>query len=186
MAVKTAGDASAYTPEQFQIGPETLKSRRRVKTEVLAGLVVALALIPEAIAFSIIAGVDPRLGLFEPETLQIIFPFALAMAFVGLLESRMTARLVDDVTDTRSHKSREAWGQGVATSSPASPAAMATVTMKSNAFSPKVLLPETRRTTTKAAYETEPMIRMRRISAHESNRIGFLPGTRYPALPGDL
>ncbi|HET6270748.1 MAG TPA: SulP family inorganic anion transporter, partial [Arthrobacter sp.] len=51
---------------------------------------------------------------FSLETLQIIFPFALAMAFVGLLESLMTAKLVDDITDTRSSKSREAWGQGVA------------------------------------------------------------------------
>jgi sulfate permease, SulP family len=278
MAVKTAGDAPAYTPEQLQSVRGTLMSPRRLKTEVLAGLVVALALIPEAIAFSIIAGVDPRLGLFASftmavtiafvggrpamisaatgavalviaplvkshgvdyliaavilagvfqiilgvsgvtklmrfiprsvmvgfvnalailifmsqvpelvnvpwlvyplvglalvivfglpkltnavpaplvaivaltlltvfagiavptvgdkgdlpeslpalfipnvpftlETLQVIFPFALAMAFVGLLESLMTAKLVDDVTDTRSHKSREAWGQGVA------------------------------------------------------------------------
>ncbi|MBT2586502.1 SulP family inorganic anion transporter [Arthrobacter sp. ISL-95] len=278
MAVKTATDAPAYTPEQLQSVRETLKSPRRLKTEVLAGLVVALALIPEAIAFSIIAGVDPRIGLFASftmavtiafvggrpamisaatgaialviaplvkshgvdyfiaavilagifqiilglsgvaklmrfiprsvmvgfvnalailifmsqvpellgvpwlvyplvvlglvivfglpkltkavpaplvaivvltlitvlasvavptvgdkgelpsslptlfipnvpfslETLQVIFPFALAMAFVGLLESLMTAKLVDDVTDTRSHKTREAWGQGVA------------------------------------------------------------------------
>jgi SulP family sulfate permease len=278
MAVKTAGETPAYTPEQLQSVRETLKSPRRLKTEVLAGLVVALALIPEAIAFSIIAGVDPRLGLFASftmavtiafvggrpamisaatgaialviaplvkshgvdyfiaaiilagifqiilglsgvaklmrfiprsvmvgfvnalailifmsqvpeligvpwlvyplvalalvivfglpkltnavpaplvaivvltlitvlasvvvptvgdkgelpdslpslfipnvpftlETLQVIFPFALAMAFVGLLESLMTAKLVDDVTDTRSHKTREAWGQGVA------------------------------------------------------------------------
>jgi SulP family sulfate permease len=51
---------------------------------------------------------------FTLETLQIIFPFALAMAFVGLLESLMTAKLVDDITDTRSPKTREAWGQGVA------------------------------------------------------------------------
>lgn len=51
---------------------------------------------------------------FTSETLQVIFPFALAMAFVGLLESLMTAKLVDDITDTRSPKSREAWGQGVA------------------------------------------------------------------------
>ncbi|MEV8084817.1 SulP family inorganic anion transporter [Pseudarthrobacter oxydans] len=278
MAVKTAADAPACTPEQLQSVRETLKSPRRLKTEVLGGLVVALALIPEAIAFSIIAGVDPRLGLFASftmavtiaivggrpamisaatgavalviaplvkshgvdylvaavilagafqvilglsgvtklmrfiprsvmvgfvnalailvfmaqvpellgvpwlvypllalavvivfglprlttavpaplvaivvltlitvlasitvptvgdkgelpdslpslfvpdvpftlETLQVIFPFALAMAFVGLLESLMTAKLVDDITDTRSHKSREAWGQGVA------------------------------------------------------------------------
>lgn len=277
MATKAAADA-APTPEQLQSVRETLRSPRRLKTEVLAGLVVGLALIPEAIAFSIIAGVDPRLGLFASftmavtiafvggrpamisaatgaialviaplvkshgvdyfiaavvlagifqiilglsgvaklmrfiprsvmvgfvnalailifmaqvpelinvpwpvypltalalllvfglpkltktvpaplvaivaltlltvfasiavptvgdkgdlpeslpslfipdvpfsfETLQVIFPFALAMAFVGLLESLMTAKLVDDITDTRSHKSREAWGQGVA------------------------------------------------------------------------
>ena len=60
MAAKTAGETPAYTPEQLQSVRETLKSPRRLKTEVLAGLVVALALIPEAIAFSIIAGVDPR------------------------------------------------------------------------------------------------------------------------------
>ena len=48
------------------------------------------------------------------ETLKIIAPYALAVAFVGLLESLMTAKLVDDVTDTRSNKTREAWGQGVA------------------------------------------------------------------------
>ena len=278
MATKTAGPVPALTPEQLQSVRGTLRSPRRLKTEVLGGLVVALALIPEAIAFSIIAGVDPRIGLFASftmavtiafvggrpamisaatgavalviaplvkshgldyliaavilagvfqiilglsgvaklmrfiprsvmvgfvnalailiflsqvpellgvpwlvypltavgllivfglpkltravpaplvaivvltlitvlaavavptvgdkgalpdslpslllpnvpftlETLQVIVPFALAMAFVGLLESLMTAKLVDDITDTRSHKTREAWGQGVA------------------------------------------------------------------------
>ena len=48
------------------------------------------------------------------ETFAIIAPYALAMALVGLLESLMTAKLVDDITDTRSRKTREAWGQGVA------------------------------------------------------------------------
>ncbi|WP_433676432.1 SulP family inorganic anion transporter [Microbacterium gorillae] len=48
------------------------------------------------------------------ETLSIIGPYALAMALVGLMESLMTAKLVDDVTDTRSNKTRESWGQGVA------------------------------------------------------------------------
>ena len=278
MAVTTAVPAPAPTPEERQSVRATLASPRRLKTEVLGGLVVALALIPEAIAFSIIVGVDPRIGLFASftmavtisivggrpamisaatgavalvmaplvashgvdyliaavilagifqiilglsgvaklmrfiprsvmvgfvnalailifmsqvpellgvpwlvyplaalglvivfglpklttavpaplvaivvltlitvlaavavptvgdkgalpdslpsllipsvpftlETLQIIFPFSLAMAFVGLLESLMTAKLVDDITDTRSPKSREAWGQGVA------------------------------------------------------------------------
>lgn len=274
----TTRQGAALTPEELQSVRGALRSPRRLKTEVLAGLVVALALIPEAIAFSIIAGVDPRIGLFaaftmavtislvggrpamisaatgavalvigplvrshgvdyliatvilgglfqvvlglcgvaklmrfvprsvmvgfvnalailifmaqvpellgvswlvypllalglaivfglpkltkavpaplvaivtltlitalaavavptvgdkgqlphnlpspalpnvpfDLETLKIIFPFALAMAFVGLLESLMTAKLVDDITDTRSDKSREAWGQGVA------------------------------------------------------------------------
>lgn len=48
------------------------------------------------------------------ETLGIIFPFAAAMAVVGLLESLMTAKLVDDITDTHSRKTREALGQGAA------------------------------------------------------------------------
>ncbi|HWS50116.1 MAG TPA: SulP family inorganic anion transporter [Microbacterium sp.] len=48
------------------------------------------------------------------ETLGIIAPYALAMAVVGLLESLMTAKLVDDITDTHSRKTREAWGQGAA------------------------------------------------------------------------
>ena len=48
------------------------------------------------------------------ETLQIIAPFALAMALVGLLESLLTAKLVDDITDTHSNKTRESWGQGAA------------------------------------------------------------------------
>ncbi|GAB2517683.1 SulP family inorganic anion transporter [Microbacterium petrolearium] len=47
------------------------------------------------------------------ETLQIIAPYAFGMAAVGLLESLMTAKLVDDVTDTHSNKTRESWGQGV-------------------------------------------------------------------------
>ena len=51
---------------------------------------------------------------FTLETLQLLFPYALGMAVVGLLESLMTAKLVDDITDTRSSKTRESWGQGVA------------------------------------------------------------------------
>ena len=48
------------------------------------------------------------------ETLKIIAPYALAMALVGILESLLTAKLVDDITDTHSDKTREAWGQGLA------------------------------------------------------------------------
>ena len=48
------------------------------------------------------------------ETLQIIFPYAITMAVVGLLESMMTATIVDDLTDTESNKNRECVGQGTA------------------------------------------------------------------------
>jgi len=48
------------------------------------------------------------------ETLKIILPYSLALAVVGLLESMMTATIVDDLTDTDSNKNRECKGQGVA------------------------------------------------------------------------
>lgn len=47
-------------------------------------------------------------------TLQIIFPYALGLALVGILESLMTATIVDDMTDTNSNKNRECIGQGIA------------------------------------------------------------------------
>lgn len=51
---------------------------------------------------------------FTLETLQIIAPYSLAMAAVGLLESLLTASIVDDMTETRSDKKRETYGQGLA------------------------------------------------------------------------
>ncbi|WP_455011039.1 SulP family inorganic anion transporter [Pacificispira spongiicola] len=48
------------------------------------------------------------------ETLQIILPYSAAVAAVGLLESLMTASIVDELTDTRSDKNRECVGQGLA------------------------------------------------------------------------
>jgi SulP family sulfate permease len=48
------------------------------------------------------------------ETLAIIFPYSLTLMVVGLLESLMTATIVDDLTDTPSDKNRECVGQGVA------------------------------------------------------------------------
>lgn len=48
------------------------------------------------------------------QTLGIIFPVAATLAVVGLLESMMTAQIVDDLTDTASNKNRECVGQGVA------------------------------------------------------------------------
>ncbi|MFE8967363.1 SulP family inorganic anion transporter [Streptomyces albogriseolus] len=51
---------------------------------------------------------------FTLDTLTTVAPYAFAMALVGLMESLMTAKLVDDITDTRSSKTRESVGQGVA------------------------------------------------------------------------
>jgi SulP family sulfate permease len=75
MAVAT--HAPHISPEERQSVWLTLRSPRFLRTEVLAGLVVALALIPEAIAFSLIAGVDPRVGLFAS------FTMAVSIAFLG-------------------------------------------------------------------------------------------------------
>src|SRR3954453_1182415 len=51
---------------------------------------------------------------FNFETLQIIFPYSLSIAIVGLVESLLTAQIVDDMTDTESDKNKEARGQGIA------------------------------------------------------------------------
>nr|WP_246570056.1 SulP family inorganic anion transporter [Lentibacillus saliphilus] len=51
---------------------------------------------------------------FNLETLQIIFPYSLSIAIVGLVESLLTATIVDDMTETTSDKNKEARGQGIA------------------------------------------------------------------------
>ncbi|UZN03657.1 SulP family inorganic anion transporter [Cellulomonas sp. S1-8] len=75
----TAVPTTPHVPEAAEVHSvrAALRSPRRLRTEVLAGLVVALALIPEAISFSIIAGVDPRVGLFAS------FTMAVSIAFLG-------------------------------------------------------------------------------------------------------
>jgi SulP family sulfate permease len=64
------------SPADEQSVLSTLRSPGRLRKEVFAGLVVALALIPEAIAFSIIAGVDPRVGLFASFTMAVTIAIA--------------------------------------------------------------------------------------------------------------
>ncbi len=99
----------------------------RITKAVPAPLVAIVALT----VFTVLGGLDvPTVGdegelpqslpsLLLPDvpwnltTLEIIAPYALAMALVGLLESLLTAKLVDDITDTGSNKTREAMGQGV-------------------------------------------------------------------------
>ncbi len=110
------------------VGIAVIVAFPRVNRVVPAPLVAIVALT----AFTLVAAVNvPNVGdqgdlpdslptWFLPdvpltlETLQIIAPYALAMALVGILESLLTAKLVDDITDTHSDKTREAWGQGAA------------------------------------------------------------------------
>jgi SulP family sulfate permease len=51
---------------------------------------------------------------FTLETLWVILPYSLTLTVVGLLESLMTATIVDELTDTKSNKNRECAGQGIA------------------------------------------------------------------------
>lgn len=110
------------------VGLVILVGLPRVTKVVPAPLVAIVALT----GFTVLAGVVvptvgdqgelpdtwPVLGVpavpLDLTTLQIVAPFALAIAMVGLIESLMTAKLVDDITDTPSDKTRESWGQGVA------------------------------------------------------------------------
>ncbi|XUZ97965.1 SulP family inorganic anion transporter [Streptomyces araujoniae] len=66
--------SAAVTPAARlrSLKPDWLHSPKVWRTEVLAGLVVALALVPEAISFSIIAGVDPAVGLFASFTMAVV------------------------------------------------------------------------------------------------------------------
>ncbi len=110
------------------IGVAVIVGFPRINQVVPAPLVAIVALT----AFTIIGAINvPNVGdqgdlpdslpsWFLPdvpinlETFKIIAPYALAMALVGILESLLTAKLVDDITDTHSDKTREAWGQGLA------------------------------------------------------------------------
>lgn len=65
--------------------------------------------VPESLPVLVVPDVPLTL-----DTLQVLLPYALGVAIVGLMESLMTAKLVDDITDTHSDKTRESWGQGVA------------------------------------------------------------------------
>ena len=58
-------------------------------------------------------GITPFLVPLDLTTLQFILPTAVSVAFVGLMETLLTAKLVDEITDTRSHKGRESWALGV-------------------------------------------------------------------------
>ncbi|RKQ95168.1 SulP family inorganic anion transporter [Maricaulis maris] len=72
-----------------------------LRGDVLAGIVVALALIPEAIAFSIIAGVDPRVGLYASFSIAVIIAFTGGRP--GMISAATAATAVLMVTLVREH-----------------------------------------------------------------------------------
>ncbi|MGD9919999.1 MAG: SulP family inorganic anion transporter [Pseudorhodoplanes sp.] len=72
-----------------------------VRGDLLAGLVVALALIPEAIAFSIIAGVDPKVGLYASFSIAVLIAFTGGRP--GMISAATAATAVLMVTLVRDH-----------------------------------------------------------------------------------
>jgi len=72
-----------------------------IRSDLLAGLVVALALIPEAIAFSIIAGVDPRVGLYASFCIAVVIAFAGGRP--GMISAATGAMALLMVTLVREH-----------------------------------------------------------------------------------
>ncbi len=72
-----------------------------IRGDVLAGLVVSLALIPEAIAFSIIAGVDPKIGLYASFSIAVIIAFTGGRP--GMISAATAATAVLMVTLVRDH-----------------------------------------------------------------------------------
>ena len=114
-AVTAAGLAIIYGfPYLTRAVPSPL-----VAIVVLTGVSIALGLdirtvgdmgqLPDSLPAFLVPNVPLNL-----ETLQIILPYSVTLMVVGLLESLMTATIVDDMTDTRSDKNRECVGQGVA------------------------------------------------------------------------
>ncbi|MEX0759687.1 MAG: SulP family inorganic anion transporter, partial [Tistlia sp.] len=72
-----------------------------IRGDLLAGLVVALALIPEAIAFSIIAGVDPKVGLYASFSIAVVV--AIAGGRPGMISAATAATAVLMVTLVKEH-----------------------------------------------------------------------------------
>jgi sulfate permease, SulP family len=96
--LRQSGVFSLLTDQLFRLRSEWFGT---IRADVLAGLIVALALIPEAIAFSIIAGVDPKIGLYAS------FSIAVTTAFVGgrpgMISAATAATAVLMVTLVKDH-----------------------------------------------------------------------------------
>lgn len=103
-----------YLPRLTKAVPSTLAA-------IIVGtlVVIGLGLDTRTVAdMASIKGVFPPFHLPEIElsweALKIVFPYAMVMALVGLIESLLTLNLVDELTETTGHPNRECIGQGVA------------------------------------------------------------------------
>ncbi|UAK23233.1 SulP family inorganic anion transporter [Sphingomonas nostoxanthinifaciens] len=117
-----------HTYAMIALGLAIIYLLPRLTTAIPSPLICIVVLTAISIAFPMpihtvidlgrLATALPTLAIPHPpmtwKTLRIVAPFALAMAAVGLLESMMTASVVDDLTETTSSKARECTGLGVA------------------------------------------------------------------------
>jgi SulP family sulfate permease len=127
-AIAEAAIAAGLLPEEETEGGAV--TTKLIASETIEAKIEAM---PEEQIATIVAGVDPKEGkiegglpkiavvpaeFFTPsgawDVLQIIWPFALVLAGVGLIESLMTLSLIDEITETRGRGNKECVGQGVA------------------------------------------------------------------------
>ena len=102
-----------FLPRMFKMVPSPLVAIL-VVTALCIGMGISVPTVGESGPMA--AGLPGLTELLVPlnfDTLRIIWPCALSIAFVGLMESLLTAKLVDELTDTPSSKRRECWGLGV-------------------------------------------------------------------------
>lgn len=102
-----------FLPRVFKMVPSPLVA---IIVITAACIVMGLSVPTVGEAGPMAAGLPGLTELLVPlnlDTLRIIWPCALSIAFVGLMESLLTAKLVDELTDTPSSKRRECWGLGL-------------------------------------------------------------------------
>jgi SulP family sulfate permease len=121
-------DVSWHTYALIGVGLAIIYLAPRITTAIPSPLICILALTGVSIAFPMPIHTVADLGRLPSSlpsltwpgvpitwgTLRIVLPYAVAMAAVGLLESMMTASVVDDLTETSSSKARECTGLGLA------------------------------------------------------------------------
>ncbi len=100
------------------------KLTRSIPSSLAAIVLVSLAVIGFNIDTKVVGDIASIKGSLPPfnipsvpftfETLRIIFPYAFILAAIGLIESLLTLRLIDEITETRGNGNKECFGQGVA------------------------------------------------------------------------